>query len=153
MVLTTHALTGAALGKYVRDPLILIPLAIITHFTLDTFRHGEYLNRNSTVVNTWWKVAIDLAIGNGIILAYTLTQHPPAEIITPMLIGTFFSMFPDLLTVLYWKLGFRFLKKLFNFHAWVHPYPKGDLRYDWTLRNAINDIVFCSIAIVLIFAF
>jgi hypothetical protein len=153
MILTTHALTGATLGKYIHNPWLLIPMAIIMHFTLDTFRHGEYLNRKSTVANTWWKVAIDLILGNGIILTYILTQHPPTEVIIPILIGAFFSMFPDLLTILYWKLHFKFLGKIFDFHAWVHPYPKGDPRYDWTLRNAMNDIIFSSIAIILLFIF
>lgn len=153
MILTTHALTGAALGKYIHNPWLLIPMAIIMHYTLDTFRHGEYLNRQSTVKNTWWKVAIDLILGNEIVLTYIIIQNPPNEVIIPILLGAFFSMFPDLLTVLYWKLHFNFLGKIFNFHAWVHPYPKGDSRYNWTLRNALNDIIFSVIAIILLFAF
>ncbi len=153
MILTTHALTGAALGKYIHNPILLVIMAIVMHFTLDTFRHGEYLNRRSTVKNTWWKIVTDLLIGNGIVLAYILIQHPPTEIIISMLLGTFFSMFPDLLTVCYWKLHFKFLEKIFNFHAWVHPYPKGDSRYDWKLRNAANDIIFSTIAIIILFTF
>ena len=150
MILTTHALTGASLGKYVHSPLLLIPLAIVFHYTLDTFRHGEYLGRNSTIRNTWWKVAIDILLGCSIVLFYIVIAMPPLEIARNIMIGMFFSMLPDLFTVLYWKLHFTFLKKLFDFHAWIHPYPKGDSRYDWTLRNAVNDIIFCSIAILLL---
>jgi len=151
MILTTHALTGAALGKYIHSPWLLIPMAIIMHYTLDTFRHGEYLDRKSTVANTWWKVAIDILFGCSIVIFYIAIAMPPLEIAQNILLGMFFSMFPDLLTVLYWKLHFNFLKKIFNFHAWIHPYPKGDSRYDWTLRNAANDIIFSTIAISLMF--
>lgn len=125
-------------------------MAIIMHYTLDTFRHGEYLDRKSTVANTWWKIAIDLSLGCGIVIFYISIALPPSEIVRNIMIGMFFSMFPDLLTLLYWKLHFKFLKKLFDFHAWIHPYPKGDKRYDWTLRNATNDIIFSSIAILLL---
>ncbi|HEX8974351.1 MAG TPA: hypothetical protein VF817_02585 [Patescibacteria group bacterium] len=149
MILTTHALVGAALGKHVSNPWLIILIALPLHFFLDSFRHGEYLNRKSTFANTWWKVAIDLVAGLSIVGAYILLFHPTILIIRNILIGTFASMFPDLLTVLYWKLNFKLLYKLFQFHAWVHPYPKGDKRYDWNLRNGRNDIIFSILAIVL----
>lgn len=150
MILTTHALVGAALGKNISNPWMIILIAIPIHYILDTFRHGEYLDRKSTVKNTWWKVALDISIGLTIIWSYILISHPSIETAKNILMGTFSSMFPDLLTVLYWKFNFKFLKVIFNFHAWVHPYPKGDKRYDWTLRNSLNDIIFSLIAIILI---
>ena len=151
MILTTHALIGAALGKNIENPWLLVAIGITVHFILDTFRHGEYLNRKSTLRNTWWKVALDIIIGLSIVGSYIIAANPTIAIVRNILIGTFVSMFPDLLTVLYWKLNFKFLKKIFDFHAWVHPYPKGDSRYDWTFRNSVNDILFSLIAIFLLF--
>lgn len=150
MILTTHALVGAALGKHIENPWLLITLALPLHYFLDTFRHGEYLNRKSTVANTWWKVTLDLIVGLLIVGSYSIATQPTITIVSNILLGSFASMFPDLLTVLYWKLHFTFLEKLFNFHAWVHPYPKGDKRYDWNLRNARNDILFSIFAIILL---
>ena len=150
MLLTTHALVGAALGKRVSNPWLLIIIALPLHFFLDCFRHGEYLDRKSTFANTWWKVALDILIGFTIIFGYIFFSHPTFLVARNIIIGTLASMFPDLLTVLYWKLNFKFLEKPFKFHEWVHPYPKGDKRYDWNIRNARNDIIFSIIAVILL---
>jgi hypothetical protein len=150
MILITHALVGAALGKQLRNPFIIVPLGIALHYCLDTFRHGEYLNRKSTFRNTTWKVALDLFSGLAILAFYLKFSHVSQVTTRNILLGTFFSMFPDLLTVLYWKFNFNFLKKIYEFHEWIHPYPKGDRRYDWNLRNNLNDIIFSLIAIILL---
>jgi hypothetical protein len=150
MILTTHALVGAALGKNISSPWVIAIIAIPLHFFLDTFRHGEYLDRRSTFQNTWWKVALDLFSGLLIIGGYLFFKHPDPIVVRNILLGTFLSMFPDLLTVLYWKLNFKFLYKIFKFHEHVHPYPKGDPRYIWNFRNARNDILFSIIALIFI---
>jgi len=150
MILTTHALVGAALGKHVSNPWLIALIAIPLHYILDHFRHGEYLNRQSTFKNTWWKVALDLIMGFSIVFGYILFSHPAPFAIRNILLGAFISMFPDLLTVLYWKLDFKFLKIPFDFHERVHPYPKGDKRYDWNLRNTRNDTLLSILAIILL---
>ncbi len=150
MILTTHALVGAALGKNISNPWLIAIVAIPLHFFLDHFRHGEYLGRQSSVRKTWWKVALDLLIGFSIIAAYIFITHPAISIIRNILLGTFLSMLPDLATLLYWKLHFTFLRKIFQFHERVHPFPKGDQRYDWNLRNARNDILLSLLAIILL---
>lgn len=150
MILTTHALVGAAVGKYVGNPWLIVTISLPLHFLLDTFRHGEYLGRKSSFRSTWWKVALDLLLGLGIVGGYVAFSDSSAAAAHNILLGTFASMFPDLLTVLYWKLGFKFLHAAFKFHEWVHPYPKGDKRYDWNLRNAANDIIFSIIALLIL---
>lgn len=151
MILTTHALVGAALGKNISNPIILIILSLIIHYSMDIFRHGEYLGKKSTLRDTWWKVAIDLLVGISIILFYITYNNPGAEITRNILLGTFTSMFPDFLTVLYWKLDFKFLKKAYNFHQLVHSrFKEGSRERAWTLQNAVNDILFSTIAIILL---
>lgn len=153
MVLTTHALVGAAVGKYVSNPIALAAILIPLHYTLDIFRHGEYLNKKSTLKNTWWKVALDLCGGLLMVLLAANFQNTDKTILISMLTGAFISMFPDLLTVLYWKLNFKFLKKIYLFHQFVHRFPDGSPEREWNLRNAVNDIVFSSIAIIILFLF
>lgn len=150
MILTTHALIGAALGKHVANPWLVASLAIPLHFFLDTFRHGEYLGRQSTFRNTWWKVALDLSAPFFLIAVYLSFSDSTLPLVRNILLGMFASMFPDLLTVLYWKLRFNFLYRAFKFHEFVHPYPKGDRRYDWSWRNGLNDILFSAVAILLL---
>lgn len=151
MILTTHALTGAAIGKFIPNPLIQILILIPLHYTMDIFRHGEYLGKKSTFKNTWWKVALDSAAGLSIIFTVAYFQDFNKALLLPMLTGAFISMFPDLLTVLYWKLNFKFLKKIYILHQFVHRFPDESPQRAWTLRNAINDILFSIIAITLLF--
>lgn len=151
MILTTHALVGAAIGKFIPNPLLQIVILIPLHYTMDIFRHGEYLGKKSTFANTWWKVAIDLIAGPLTILSIFYFQDFNNATLIAMLTGAFISMFPDLLTVLYWKLNFKFLKKIYLFHQFVHRrFPDGSPQRAWTLRNAINDIIFIIISITIL---
>lgn len=151
MILTTHALVGAAVGKYISSPVAQIAILIPLHYILDIFRHGEYLNKKSTFRDTTWKVTLDLFCGGVIILAIAGLTHANQVILFSMIIGAIISMFPDLLTVLYWKLHFKFLKKIYLFHQFVHRrFPDGAPERTWTWRNAVNDIIFSVIAIILL---
>jgi len=153
MILTTHALVGAALGKQIGNPIIVAPLAIALHFCLDTFRHGEYLNRNTKFKTATWQVLIDLFSTLTIISIYLKFSHASYETTRNIFVGSFFSMFPDFLTLLYFVFHFDFLKKIHDFHTWAHPFPKPDKRYTWNLRNNLNDIIFSIIAIFILLFF
>ncbi len=155
MILATHALVGAAIGKNINNPWVIIALSLVFHFTMDSFRHGEYFDdRVATLKTTWWKVALDLISGLLIILFAIYLQKPNIIQTRNILLGAFSSMFPDLLTVLYWKFHFKFLEKIKKFHAFCHRYdrfPKYGKERQWTLRNAFNDLLFSLIAIILLF--
>jgi len=151
MILTTHALAGAAIGKTFDNPWAIIALSVIIHFFLDTFRHGEYLNRKSGIKEVLRKVLIDLSAGIGAVLFITLAAKDMAlEKIYHIFLGSFFSMFPDLLTFLYWKLNITSLKKIFEFHGRIHKHPQGSKERAWTFRNSMNDIIFSIIAIAIL---
>jgi len=150
MILTTHALVGAAIGKNINNPLIIVPVSFASHYILDFFRHGDYLDDNSKFKEAAWKVALDLMIGFLIIFIYFIFSHPSLNTMTNILIGTFFSLLPDLLTLLYWNVKIRFLKKLYDLHVWIHDYfyPES---LNWSLRNSLNDILISFLAIILLF--
>ena len=151
MILTTHALVGAVLGKNISNPWIVAAVAIPLHFIMDHFRHGEYLNRNSKIRNTWWKIALDFFGGIIIVFAISHFMHFSSATIKLMAIGMFFSMLPDFTTLLYWKFHWPFLKHIHDFHAWCHKYPPFSKEREWTLRNGRNDILFSLLAIILLF--
>lgn len=154
MILSTHALVGAAIGKNIANPAVIIGLSLAVHFILDSFRHGEYFDsRKATFINSAWKVALDLAFGGGLVLALILYTGSDLIQARNILLGTFFSLLPDLVTVIYWTFHWKILKRIMDFHAFAHRYtrfPKFSKERQWTLRNAFNDILFSSLATLVI---
>jgi len=155
MILATHALTGAVIGKNIDSPWLIIIISLTVHYFMDSFRHGEYFDdRIANIKNTWWKVAIDLSVGLSIIGTIIYFQEPDSTVIRNMLIGTFFSLFPDYLSVLYYlKKDNVILSRIKKFHAWVHNYskfPRHSRERQWTFRNALNDITISIVAIFLL---
>lgn len=155
MILATHALVGAAIGKNVSSPWLVVILSLIIHFILDGFRHGEYFDsRTAKVKDTWWKVALDLYAGLVIIFGYLFSHQLSSSVIFNILLGAFVSMLPDSFTILYWRFRWKLLGKLYDFHQLAHRYsrfPKFGKERRWTLRNAWNDILFSIIAIFFLF--
>jgi hypothetical protein len=155
MILITHALVGAAIGKNIPNAGLLIPLALAFHFALDRFRHGEYVesfDSRTSFRNSWWKISLDI-LGATALLSFLIYfgKLGPDEI-KYVLLGSFFSLFPDGLTVLYWKFKFKFLHPIYRLHSWVHRFPRFSKEREWTLRNAWNDILISALAI-LVFIF
>lgn len=151
MILAAHELVGAAVGEKVHNPWLIIILSLALHFALDTLRHGEYLDRKSTIKDTFWKVTLDASVGLIIIIFYILYRQPESAVIRNIFLGAFVSVFPDSLTFLYWKLRIKFFKKPFEFHFWLHKYPPFSPERAWTLRNGINDVLISAAAIAILF--
>jgi len=156
MILATHALVGAAIGKNIQSPWLIILVSLVVHFILDTFRHGEYLDdRKDNFRNTWWKIAIDIGVFSLIIGTAIFSNNLNYQQIRNVLLGIFFSLLPDGINFFYWTLRWKFLKPLYELHGWVHisinKIPKYAPERQWTLRNATNDIIFSALAILLIF--
>ncbi len=63
MLITPHALMGAAIGLRLKHPLRIIPVAIASHFLLDTIPHWqETLSPYRPTVATWVRIPIDLSL-------------------------------------------------------------------------------------------
>ncbi len=151
MILTTHALAGAAIGKTVANPWLIMVIVIPLHYFMDHFRHGEYLDKKMGLRKNYWKIILDISLGLSIIgsVAYFKNFSPVQMFL--VFWGAFFSMFPDLLTFLYWKFKIAFLKKPYQLHKWVHKFPPDSPESQWNLRNSVNDILFSLLAIVWLF--
>jgi hypothetical protein len=145
MILTTHALVGAAIGKNFNNPLVIIPTALAAHFILDSFAHGEYLDKDKeTIREISLKVTTDLIIGFSIIL-FLISLDFATLNLPNIFLGTFFGMFPDLLTLIYWKFPRnKILVKIKDLHEFAHRHNS---RY-WTLKNARNDVIASILAII-----
>ncbi len=158
MILTTHALAGAVIGKNLNNPYLIIVLSIIVHYAMDHLRHGEYVevfSKNTSVKNSGWKVVLDLLTGFLAISLILFFLHIHNSLDKPstfnIILGVFFSIIPDFITSIYWKFRWKFLEKYYNFHSWVHRYPRYAPEREWTLRNARNDILISLTAIILLF--
>lgn len=148
MILTTHALTGAVVGKNLDNPYLIALASLALHFILDTFRHGEYLNQQSQWKD-FWKVAVDILIGLSILFSTIFFSDFSPTTIFNILLGAFFSMLPDLNTFLYWKMNFKFLRPIYKFHHWIHRAENLE-EEKWNLRNARNDILISLAATLLL---
>ena len=63
MLVTPHALMGAAIGLRLKHPLRIIPVAVASHFLLDTVPHWqETLSPYRPTVATWIRIPIDLSL-------------------------------------------------------------------------------------------
>ncbi len=67
MFLTTHALAGLVIARYVPNPLALFGLSLAAHFVLDIIPHGDSLletryQKNPNDVFVWRVISIDLIL-------------------------------------------------------------------------------------------
>ncbi len=155
MILTTHALTGAVVGKNVDNTFLVIILSLVLHFLMDTFRHGEYFDdRTATFKNTWWKVGLDFLVFLSLLVLLFYFQNWDQRTLLNVSMGVLFSLIPDGLTVLHsLKVKLPFLGKIKKFHALSHRYskwPKYSKDRKWKLKNVKNDIIFSIIALTIL---
>lgn len=152
MILATHALVGAAIGDSIDNPWLIIVLSLVLHFILDTFRHGDYVNKKLKVKEVFWKfLSIDIFPPFLIIIIYIFLRHPDPITLQNILIGVIASILPDVLTFINWIFKLDFLNSYYKFHSNLHRYPTDSPERAWTLRNAANDIIFSLIAIIILF--
>lgn len=147
MILTTHALVGAALGKNIDSLWLLIPAALALHYAMDGLRHGEYFDiRFASFREKFSKISLDIFSAASIVFLLAYFFAADARTAQNILIGSFFSLLPDGLTFLLWTFFPRskILKKIKLFHEWAHRYqkfPKYSPERQWTWQNARNDIL------------
>ena len=154
MILTTHILAGALIGREINNPYAVAGLAVAMHFVLDLLPHGDYLDKKSKL-REFWKVAVDLTVGLGTVYAIFFIRDPisnNALYIKNIAIGIFFSLLPDGTTFLYWKMGMKFLKPIKIFHEKLHRYPEFSPESEFRLKNNLFDILISLIAIITLFS-
>lgn len=149
MTIVTHTLVGAVIGKSINNPYLVAGTALISHFILDTLRHGEYISLKSSIKDIW-KPLTDVFFGFSIVFLVSHFFTPSEHQLKNVLIGCIFSVLPDSITFLYWKLNCKFFKKIIDFHNWVHRYPRFSPEREWNLKNLRNDIL---ISVIMLAAF
>ena len=94
MLVSPHITAGVALGAAIGNPFIVVPLAIASHFVLDTVPHWqETLAPYHPTKKTFIRIPIDLAIG-ALIIWLALIVRP--EHAAGILLGALFASAADL---------------------------------------------------------
>ncbi len=104
MILTIHAVAGAAVANQFQNKLIAWVLAFLSHFLLDAIPHREYSLENVKFgfrSREFWKVAIKVLIDliSGFILIIIFTKETGN--LSQNLMGGFCALIPDGLTLLW----------------------------------------------------
>jgi len=156
MILPTHALVGAVIGKNIGNLWTIIPVALVSHYLLDSLRHGDYVDNRLSAIKNSWKIALDVLAASIVtsLVIYFLGDNP--ETSKNILIGVIFALLPDFLTLIgkIFPNSIIFIKTR-ELNAFAHRYnknPKYSPERQWTLRNAANDILISIVAIILLFA-
>jgi hypothetical protein len=117
MLVSPHVTTGVALGAIIGNPIVVVPVAIASHFVLDSVPHWqETLAPYTPTWKTWVRIPIDFVIAAAIMLLAIrlLPQRAPA-----IVLGGLFAASPDLdvLLILFpeWKKGL--LQKHWDWHC------------------------------------
>ncbi|MEA3453005.1 MAG: hypothetical protein U9Q96_01555 [Patescibacteria group bacterium] len=119
-----HIAFALFLLKIFQNPLVVFPLAFISHFLLDIVPH--YKSKRSTRKSFIVEILIDVFISMVFVLFYFIyAQNLPNLFI--LLITCFFAVLPDFFLILNWLYGIEILKPfLLDFHRKIqHEYSWG----------------------------
>lgn len=131
MLLTQHLLVGAAIGKYVESPELVMFLAFFSHYILDMIPHYSMnhipgykehglkgVRKKELLVKS-----IEPVLGTVFSVAVIVVSSGDAS---NMALGAFFGFLPDLLTFIVWK------KDLTRFNHFV---PRPGMKWYWRTKG------------------
>jgi len=138
MILTTHAIVGAAAGRIFTNPFLAFVAGFASHFLADSIPHWDYhLNafdpdkrekENKVFTREFAADAArflpDLIIG--IIAAIFIFRSGNNLLYSPvsLLAGILGGLLPDMLEMIYLKFHTKFLSGLSDFHNFIHHRTK-----------------------------
>jgi hypothetical protein len=117
MLTTAHAATGAAIGAIIIEPTAVLPLALVSHYILDTIPHWqETLAPYIPNKYTYRRIPIDILLSVGLVYAIILLKGSHAPII---IIGAIVANIPDADTViiLFPQLKRGLIKQHWDWHS------------------------------------
>ncbi len=135
MILTTHAVVGAAVAElFPSNPILGFCAAFLSHFVLDAIPHWDYKIKShkknpedplnggvkfgKDFIIDLLKVLIDLILG--FVLSFLIFSKDGLKNQEIALMGAFAGMFPDALQFAYWIFKTKFLKSIQKIHFAVH---------------------------------
>ena len=131
MLSIAHAATGAFIAVKISNPLLAIPLILLSHYLEDAIAHwdaGTGLGKgDKSRAAAFWHEVIDLGLAAlTVLFLFPLhTYNPfasPSILITPQVWGAFVALIPDFLEAPrnFLKLEPWWLKHINKFHGLFH---------------------------------
>ena len=117
MLTTPHAVAGATIGVLVTNPLLVIPIAIGSHFVLDSVPHWqETLAPYIPTKKTYVRIPLDIALSVGLVV---LISHWNPSATASIWLGAVFANVPDLdsIVVLVPSLNKGVVEKFWDWHC------------------------------------
>src|ERR1035437_4711535 len=117
MLTTPHAVTGATIGALLINPLLVVPVAIGSHFVLDSILHWqETLAPYIPTKKTYIRIPIDIILAVTLVL---LIAHWQPNRVGAIWLGAIAANVPDLdsVVILLPKLKQGLLKKYWDWHC------------------------------------
>jgi hypothetical protein len=131
MILSTHALVGAALANmFPAHPGVAFAVGFASHFVLDAIPHADYPIRSASIDpkvgaplrfdRALLQDAITIGADGilGLVCAFLLFASPANQ--WAILLGAFGAMLPDGLQFIYLRFPHEPLRTLQRFHRWAH---------------------------------
>ncbi len=141
MLESAHALTGAVIAYKIGNPLLALPLALLSHFLTDLLPHWnpeiyqEKKKRGSLSLKTTAFIVLDCLIGLflGSFLAFKALETKKAVLV---LAGSLLAILPDLAEAPFYFLGIKnkYLNRLLKFqgnHQWKASFWPGMIFQLW----------------------
>lgn len=139
MVLTPHAITGAALASLTpENPLAGFALGFLSHFVLDAIPHWDYdlssmkkdennpMNNDMAINKAFLldisKIGFDAMLG--ILISYLIFCFYMKYSVFVIMCGAVGGIMPDALQFVYMKWRHEPLISLQRFHLWIHAEKK-----------------------------
>lgn len=141
MLTTPHSLTGATIAVLSPNPFLAIPLAVGSHFILDSIPHWqETLYPYKPNKLTWVRIPIDLALSL-LLVGLIASAHPDRG--TLVWLGALGANIPDLDSVVILIPGLQGWKIIKNYWDWHCRIQKETA----SLRGVIPQLILSAICL------
>jgi hypothetical protein len=131
MILSTHAIVGAAIASFLPShPTTAFVLGFASHFVLDAIPHWDYPIRSAAVdpkigaPMTFDRALLRDAVvigSDGLVgILGALLLFASSDGLWSILLGAFGAMLPDPLQTLHTHFPYEPLRTLQRFHRWIH---------------------------------
>ncbi|MCX6813598.1 MAG: hypothetical protein NTV77_03965 [Candidatus Azambacteria bacterium] len=162
MILTTHAIVGAAAGRVFSNPYVAFAAGFASHFIIDAIPHWEYdlksrvenkenplkedITLNKKFIGDLARIGLDFAFG--VFASIFIFRNGSGFIGAPasLLAGVAGGVFPDFLQFLYFKIRrepFILAQKL---HIYVH---KGGKKIPALPYGVVSQIILIIAAVII----
>lgn len=150
MTASGHAVVGAAIATLIPNPVVSLPVALVSHFVCDKVPHWDVMtDKNKTKTQILVQSTLDVLLGFALVWAIFIFYLQSSN---PLIIflGAFTAQLPDWLELPYFVFHkhYPIFYQNYRIQKWVH-----DVWFDSRLKapwGIVTQVVVCAIFILLV---